>query len=475
MTQRGNHFLRPLISVLALACIAAGCATQGPWGPEPSAFEHGGSDRTSIFDAVPGRSALASGGTIPADRVDGDFPGGYNVAAGPHEALFVLGGVLGARNFSGLPYVSRVDAGSLERVWTTDLVTRRPAWSYPGLVGVLRDGGVVAVAGRSMVRLDARSGAITARTELPAGAAPDDTAYNGFIALHDGRLLAKSLHRPTGCRIDGFQAFLQCQGPQENSRLVLLDPVTLRVLQTVELSEPVGGRITSIRKGATDEIYIAGADNVFRFRYAGRRLTPDPAWGPIRYRENGETTGAAVTAFGPYVVVQTNASPSGDPVRLTVISRSNPNERYSVQPFATRRGARSFSPSKPTTDWANRRIYVVERFGGSVALDFSPGRGLRVAWSAPERSINFTALYGAPEDRLFVQTEIMEGDPPDNPLLYRADRIVFRNPSNGDVLAGTAPLAPAPGLNVTPGKAGVMWFLGVEGSLFRVAYARSTR
>jgi hypothetical protein len=95
---------------------------------------------------------------------------------------------------------------------------------------------------------------------------PVDGAFNGLLILSDGKLVTKDL------RLDGA-----------GSQLVLLDPDTLEVVQTLPMAEPSMGRFAIDPADDADHLYVPGIEHLFRFRYENARLSADPAWQP-RYR-----------------------------------------------------------------------------------------------------------------------------------------------------------------------------------------------
>jgi hypothetical protein len=89
--------------------------------------------------------------------------------------------------------------------------------------------------GYHIARLNPQTGAIEASTTLPTGkSAPRDTSYNGFDALPDGTIIAKTVNRQKGCTENGFSAFLNC--PNQGA-----EPRALRELEIEEQLHPFDG------------------------------------------------------------------------------------------------------------------------------------------------------------------------------------------------------------------------------------------
>lgn len=98
-------------------------------------------------------------------------------------------------------------------------------------------------------RLDPRDGNVEREIQLPthAGAVPEDINYNGFTVLESGVIVTASFGRPAGCTDQGVDAFQNCVSedtPLPPSVVVSVDPDSLDVLDTYQLEEGVGGRLT---------------------------------------------------------------------------------------------------------------------------------------------------------------------------------------------------------------------------------------
>jgi hypothetical protein len=130
-------------------------------------------------------------------------------------------------------------------------------------------------------------------TELPTGqAAPRDTAYNGYDALSDGTIVAKTVFRQAGCEEQGFSAFLDCPDAHDTppSVIVAIDPATHEVLAQLELPEMMGGRVTTSTHEGTDYIY----------RRARRTCTATRTWtGSSRLTARGVRSRTSWTARRP--------------------------------------------------------------------------------------------------------------------------------------------------------------------------------
>src|SRR5262249_51937362 len=149
--------------------------------------------------------------------------------------------------------------------------------------------------GYHIARLDPDTGAIEASTTLPTGdSAPGNTAYNGYDALPDGTIIAKTVNRQKGCTQQGFSAFLNCPDPSDvpPSVMVAVDPKSLDVKAQITLPEMMGGRVTTATVNGKNYLYLPGTKSLYRYTYANGKFTPDPTWGPVPYLKTGQTAGS---------------------------------------------------------------------------------------------------------------------------------------------------------------------------------------
>jgi hypothetical protein len=459
----------PVIAILLLAvtALAPGAAKRaaGDYAAAPAAFEHGGSDRTSLFAAPDPFASKTPGARShnPALR------GLWNVAEAQDGSLFALSGVLGGPD---LPTVSRLAAADLAIDWhrALPLPPTEAKWNYPGAVTVHANGQVYAIYMTRLARLDPATGDVTATVDLPAPNGLDDTTYNGFIILEDGMILAKSHHRVPGCKAQGYRAFVECgvEGVAP-SALVLIDPETLRIVWTGTAPELIGGRITATRFRGQTYIYLAGHSLVHRMIYRKARLVTDPKWGPVRYREGEQTPGTAVVGFGDFVLIQNNAIPTRAPLSLTAIAQGDASRSFAVQPFAQQADHWYFMPSKMSTDWANRRVYTAAAYNGLVALDFDPESGFSVAWQVAQPTGSFITLVG-PRDRRVLIAGDASGASADalGAPQHTREGLVWRNAKDGNELHRISDLPRNFGLTLTPDRSGAVLFPTRSEGLFKL-------
>ena len=444
------------------------------WAPAVGAFEHGDSARTSLFDGVKPRFVAAEAGG--AVQQGPPMPGLWAAAFDAAGRGFALHGVIADAPGVRGPAISRFDPETLAERWRADLPMRpEPGlWNYPGGLGVHANGAVYVAYATRLAKLDPESGAVLGVLDLPAPNGLAHSTYNGFIVLSDGMILAKSHHRKADCPVQGFRAFIECgvEGLPA-SALVLIEPATLRIVWQGTAPELIGGRVTSLRWGGREFVYLAGADSVHRMIYDGRSLRLDTGWGPCRYREGAETPGTAVVGFGDYVAVQNNALPTRAPLRVSVISQRDGRERYSLAPFADVGAPWSFMPSKVSTDLANGRIYSAEAYGGLAALELTPGKGLRSVWRKPLRTGSFVTLLGPAAERVLVLSDI--GEAPTDALgapIHRSETARWLRAADGAELASAPDLPRNFGLTLTPHADGSIYYATRANGLYRLRPSR---
>ena len=168
--------------------------------------------------------------------------------------------------------VERIDLRTLEPRATSAPLPGGPVW--PGGAGIAPDGGIHVVFGDHAHRLDADL-RVTASRRLPR-----ERPYNSFVTLDDGHLATKDFGGSTPTRhLD--------QAEREPCELVVLDPMTLDIVDTLVLPEPSIARLSA----AGGDIYVVGDTSLMRVRWDGFRLRLDEDFIAV-YRTNiGQTFG----------------------------------------------------------------------------------------------------------------------------------------------------------------------------------------
>jgi hypothetical protein len=451
------------------SCVEA--EDNSPWYPTIAAFEVHDSNRTHLYDCAHFAGAATDANQVFAHRSVQDYITPYNIVdRGPNE-LYIYGGAYGDNPDASGSFVSRVEPGTFDEVWRRVLINTHVTgdWNYPGVLNVMADGTLVVIFGYQIARIDPATGDVLAQASLPTGdSEPGDTAYNGFDALPDGTIIAKTVNRQPGCTEQGFSAFLDCSDPTSApaSVMVAVDPATLAVLGQVTLPEMIGGRVTTTVDGDQALVYLPGTSNLFRYTYADGTFTADPSWGPVPYLQDGQTAASAMAVIGDHVVTMTNGgAPTSTPMSVVAVRQTDDSQIANLQPFADVGAKNSFIPSMVSVDPENQRVYVMDAGAQKLAgVDLVDGQ-LSVAWTQDQTTLSFTTLIGPADQRVLIGTDI--------PIKrfqqlqsYTTEAVVWRDAGTGAELARSSEFPKmTQGILVTPGYGGVQYFLTADGNI----------
>ena len=219
----------------------------------------------SSEDGGPQRRQTAPGalGLRPGDRLEVTTrvaPVATMVVGGPGGELYLL------RHTPGEPataLVERIDPLTLEALGTSPELPAGPVW--PGGLGVHPDGGLHVVFGNHAHRLDGDL-QVAASRRLPR-----DRPYNSFVVLGDGHLVTKDF---AGSR----PSHPVPAAAREPCELVVLDPLTLEVVDALVLPEPSIARLSA----DGDTLVVVGDTSLLVVRWDGRHLALDRP--PVPYR-----------------------------------------------------------------------------------------------------------------------------------------------------------------------------------------------
>ncbi|MFI6844388.1 hypothetical protein OG535_37995 [Kitasatospora sp. NBC_00085] len=469
----------PLVGAPALIPDEQACAAaegNAPWYPTIAAFEVHDSNRTHRY-ACAHFEGGPSNNQVFAHSSDQVYTTPYNIVDRGPDELYVYGGGYGDNPAASGSFVSRVEPGTFNEVWRRVLINTDATdeWDYPGVLNTLADGSLVVIYGYHIARIDPTTGNVLARTALPTGqSAPRDTAYNGYDAFPDGTIVAKTVNRQPGCTEQGFSAFLDCPDPTATapSIMVAIDPKTLQVVSQVTLPEMMGGRLTTTTFNGSQAIYLPGTSKLYRYTYQNGALARDPGWGPVSYLQNGQTAASAMAVINDHVVAMTNGGkPTSTPMSVVAVSQADSTDVASVQPFASSGTKQSFIPSMVSVDPENNRVYAMDAGAGKLAgLDLANGT-LSVAWTQDQTTLSFTTLLGPKDQRVLVGTDIpvkfFQGL-----KTYDTEQVVWRDARTGTELARSSQLPKmTQGILVTPGYAGLQYFLTADGHVIGLQVA----
>jgi hypothetical protein len=448
----------------------AGGGSNPPWFPSLMAFEHYDSGRTKLFEQAHFTGSFTRANAVDVRVSPDDYPTVYNVVYLSRDSLFVFGGAYGANQGATGTFVARVDAQTLQPMWSNQLINTVEAdeWNYPGVLSALQDGFLYQIYGYRLAKLNPLNGNVLGQIQLPTLAAPRDTSYNGLDGWPDGTLVAKSVYRQAGCEEQGFSAFLNCPNPLDvpNSVVVAIDPRTLQIIDQVVAPEFIGGRITATVFENQFYAYLTGQTTVFRYIYQDRRLTLDTSWNPGTVVLPGQSGPTAVSVMNDWIIFATNGVPAATPQSVIAINQADASLQFSNQPFAAVPSPQSWSLSAVTLDPLRSRIFAADSFAGRIAALELDDDGLHTVWTAPQRTSEFMALIGPAKRRVLVGTDV----PPGQQIGANSqDWVVWRSADTGNELA-RSPLLPAvsTGTMVAPGYAGHMYYPALNGTLIEL-------
>jgi hypothetical protein len=452
-----------------------------PWSPTMAAFEVHDSERTHLYDCATFLGSRQGANQVFAYASAEQYVTPYNMVDRGPDAYFVYGGGYGDSPDASGSFVSRVAPDTFTEVWRRVLINTKVTgeWNYPGVINTMGDDGLVVIYGYHIARLDPDTGEVLAAATLPTGTSkPGDTAYNGYDALPDGTIIAKTVNRQPGCTEQGFSAFLQCPDPSSApaSVLVAIDPTTLKVLAQTTLPEMMGGRVTTTVRDGKALIYLPGATRLYRYTYTGGAFQQDAGWGPVSYLKDGQTAASAMAVIGDYVVGMTNGgAPTSTPMSVFSVSQDDSTKVGNLQPFADAGAKNSFIPSMVSVDPQNHRVYVMDAGAAKLgAVDLGADGSLTAAWSQDQTTLSFTSLVGPPDQRVLIGTDI--------PVRnfkglqdYTTEQVVWRDAATGKELARTSSLPKmTTGILVTPAYGGIQHYLAADGHIYALEVVPAT-
>jgi haloalkane dehalogenase len=438
-------------------------------------FEHADAQRTHVHHADFAGSMSDPSLNVVSNRLfEGTFPSPYNIVTREADEMYLFGGTNGEDDASTGPYVVKFDTSDGTVVWHVSLRNMRELgeFMWPGVITAHGNGFLYVVAGTNLWKLDTETGGILDYTVLPVpvGANSNDIVFNGFTVLEDGTIVAKSFGRPPGCNAQGTNVITECAdnvNEQPPSMVVAIDPENLTILDTYQLSEASGGRITSVVFNGTQYVYVPGVENIVRFVWSQNQLILDPAWEVSDYVQPGQTPASAPVIMGDWLVFQTNYSISSAPLSVFAVSQADSSNRLSIDPLGIGFSGRSVIPSALSVDPDNMRMFSMDGGAGKIAaIDLINNNELRVRWVVDQMTLSHTSLAGSPEQRVLVSTSMVDVQPSQDGNLNYNELIIWRSADTGIELARSEKLGPMmPGVPIAPGFYGVWYYLGLDGTV----------
>jgi hypothetical protein len=277
---------------------------------------------------------------------------------------------------------------------------------------------------------------------------------------------------------EGFNANVTGFCPNQNetppSFAVVVDPKTMKVLDSVQLEQMIAGRVTTFEFNGKKYAYLAGSSKVYRYEWDGKNLTLDTSWGPIEYLLPGQTPASACGIMGDWVILMTNGGATNTSLSIIAINKANADMINRIEPMPLQPGQTSYIPSLASLDIANSRIYAMDPGPGKVVgIDFDQETGnMSVAWSADQKTLSWLILIGPSNQRVLVGTNITSDEI--NPVKWSQgpvganykEQVEWRDANTGKLLAATDFYGSmVPGMQVWPGYGGLIYELQTDGSL----------
>ena len=460
-----------------------------PWYPSLAAFEHHDSGRTHLFPEASFGGDFSGPNHVGMTPSTAQYPSGWNMTYLNADSAYLYGGGDGNEQSSIGSYVAKVDPVTLKPIWYRQLIdtAQTGQWDYPGTIGILNDGYLYVIYGYHLAKLNPQTGTVMATLTLPTGgAAPGDTAYNGFNAAPDGIIVVKSIYRQAGCTVEGPDALVKCPDPSSvpSSVLSTVDTNTMTVVDTVTMPGEVIGRVTLATYNSRDYAYFFTQAGFIRYEItAAGALSLDSSWTTGPLLSPGQTVGWATVVMGDWVLTQCNGLPASAPLSVYAVNQGDATERFTIQPFAgnpiptlvktayAKQGpgdtqAVSFIPATLSADPDTDIVYAMDAVPGEIAGIKLTSSGFTTIWKVQQTTTEFIAIIGPLQRRAIVATDVPTGEIPGH---NSHDQVVWRDAATGRMLARSPELpAMTPATMVQPYYQGGVFYPGVAGTLYRL-------
>ena len=272
---------------------------------------------------------------------------------------------------------------------------------------------------------------------------------------------------------------------QGNSELVAINPDTLEVIDAIALPQPSSVPHTITMFEGKIAIYIGANSGAFRYFWdpKAKKLSQDTSWIPS-VLEDGQTTPAAPSILGEWVVFQTDGILSKKKASsIVAVNSKDPTKMTKIFPFGQlKNGEESFCPPKPEVDPQNSMIYSADmgrRKVAGIKIDQATGE-LKTAFVLDDATSGFQPLIGPPDNRVLLLSNF-RSNIPGLPLLgmlairnYK-EQVTWREASTGRILAESDFFEPM-GLNnlLTPGFGGRVYYMTGKGIIVLQVLPRPT-
>ncbi len=373
------------------------------------------------------------------------------------------------------PFIAKADATTGREIWRTYLDNGNVsgAWIANTNLNILPNGRVVTAWQNKVALLDGDTGLVLRQVTLPTGPTPAiDASYKHLTIAPDGTLLLKDQTRPSGCKLQGTMAIIQCNEPgmkQGNSNLVAVHPDTLEVLDSIALPEPATvPHVITMFEGRI-AIYLGVNSGALRYFWdpQAKKLSQDTSW-VVKPMKEGQTTSDAPSILGDWIVLQTNGIGSETVASSIVAVHQKDSKRMQVIfPFGElKKGEWSWAPPKPQTDPENSMIYSADMGVGKVAgikIDQTTGE-MKTVWVVDDTTNAFQPLIGPKDKRVMLLSNArknVEKEPIKLALFtgnYK-EQVTWRDAASGRIIAASDFFEPLSiGALITPGFGGRVYF-----------------
>jgi hypothetical protein len=413
------------------------------------------------------------------------YPNGVGLVVfdGPDAGYLWAGGIVPG---SG-QYISKFNPSTGAEIWRTNLTNINAAtdqWYALGSMALIEDGTLVGAASNWFWKLDRSTGEILAAREQPTVGTPASSQnYDGMTVAPDeqGTLLIKSQTRPAGCSNQTNNAMNSCTseyGPNPNSDMVAVDPVTLKNLDAIEINQNVTARASTVEHDGKIYVYGNGAKSLVRVIWdpETQTLKQDLSWQP-QVLLKGQSGGASPVVMGDWVIANSNAAPSTEtPQCIFAANQDDPNDVHHICPwgksFPVASGATmSEVPATPGIDPEKNLIFVGDWFlKGVYAIQLDQQTGeMKVKWSRPDWwSADYFTMVGPKDERVLISQNIDASTKTvDQPSYNYNETVLFVNEDTGETIAESASNpSTAIGSLINAGYGGRFYTMGNDGTLW---------
>lgn len=440
-------------------------------------------ERTGVFPCATFTGSFTGENQVFAWRSEDEYESCTYINNRKPGELYIVGG-----DFPPLegvvppgPYIAKADATTGKEIWRTYLENANVSGRWIGNPNLnFHENGLIIFSWQNrIIQMDPETGLILKYNTIPPGqAAVEDVNYKHLTIAPDGTVIVKNQNRPTGSKLQGTLAIvkgIQAGMKQANSNLVAIDPNTLEILDEIALEESASvPHVISMYNGKI-AIYIGADKKIYRYFWdpEAKKLSKD-TWEVVAMAE-GQTTAAAPSIIGDWIVAQTNGAGS-DVIASSIVAmhKDDPTRTHVIFPFGElKEGELSFCMPKPITDPENNMVYSADMGIGKVAgikLDQATGE-LTLKFVVDDMTTTFQPLIGPADKRVLLLTNMKPNVKLESAMMMfftgnYTEQLTWRNAATGEILAESDFFEPlVPNSLTTPGYGGRVYFPTKKGFL----------